>query len=126
MGLSCCRVEVGIGDWVCVGLGVWGDGLGALAEDGGADTDAGAALFDANGEVVGHAHGELREAGVGPLGFVAEAAEFAEVGAGGFAVLGPRGDGHEAYGVDEFEVIDGGEQKREFFGGEAVLGFFVA
>ena len=38
-------------------------GLGyAAAEDGGADSDAGAALFDGYGEVVRHSHGELRHA----------------------------------------------------------------
>ena len=60
----------------------------AFAEDGGADADAGAALFDGDGEVVGHADGELGEGGVEALLFVAEAAEFAEVGAGGFGVFG--------------------------------------
>jgi hypothetical protein len=46
----------------------------ALAEEGGAHADAGAALFDGYGEVVRHANGELREGGVEFLRCVAEAA----------------------------------------------------
>ena len=62
------------------------------AEDGGADADAGAAFFDGDGEVVGHAHGEFGEVGVGER-LVAEAAELAEVGARGFGVFGAHQGG---------------------------------
>ncbi len=45
-------------------------------------------------------------------GLVAEAAEFAEVGAGGLGVIGPGWDGHEAYGFDRRELFDGGQESR--------------
>jgi hypothetical protein len=105
-------------------------GRGPSAEEGGADADAGAALFDGDGEVVGHAHGELGEGGAGGERCVAEAAELAEVGAGLFAgvgeVGGPGWDGHQAGGDEGFERGEGGEQRGEFGGGDAVFGLFVA
>ncbi len=99
----------------------------ALAEDGGANADAGAALFDRDGEVVGHADGELSEGGVELLLLVAEAAEMLEVGASSLGVFGqrPRRDGHEAAGDEVFEWGDFVEEGRKVFGGEAVLGLFV-
>jgi len=59
-------------------------------------------------------------------GLVAEAAELAEVGAGGLGVERPGWDGHEADGLEGLERLQGGEQSGKLFGGEAVLGVFVA
>lgn len=107
------------------GLEGWGR---AGAEDGGAYADAGGSFLDGGGEVVGHAHGELGEGGVGGEVLVAELAELAEVGAGFFSglgdVSGPWGDGHEAGRDEGFERAQGFEKGGQVGGGQAVLGFF--
>ena len=56
---------------------------------------------------------------------VAESAEGLEVGAGGFRVEGPGGDGHEAAGFEVGKLGEGVEEVGEVFGGEAVLGVFM-
>ncbi len=50
--------------------------------------DAGGALFDGGGEVVGHAHGEAGEGGAARERFIAQAAQRLEVGAGFVAGVG--------------------------------------
>ena len=106
-------------------LRLWLGGFGAFAEDGGADSDAGAAFFDGYSEVIGHAGGELGEGGVDGLLLVAEPAEGLEVRACGFRVEGPGGDGHKATGAKEGQFCDGVEEGGELIGGETVLGLFV-
>ncbi len=98
-----------------------------MAEDGGAEADAGGAFFDGDEEVVGHAHGELGEGGAGGEVFVAEAAEMLEVGAGGGWVGVEWGDGHESGGDESGEWSEGGEERGEGRGVadvETVLGVF--
>ncbi len=84
------------------------------SEDGGADTHAGGAFFDSDGEVVGHAHGELGEGWDLRKGCVAQATKFLKVGACLFAgvgdVGGPGWDGHEAAGDQGFEGLEGFEE----------------
>ena len=85
----------------------------------------GGALFDGDGEVVGHAHGELGEGGAEGEVVVAETAEMLEVGARGFGVFVEGRNGHQAAGFEVGEGCEGAEESGEVFGGEAVLGLFV-
>ena len=100
-------------------------GVGAFAEDGGADADGGGTFFDGNGEIVGHAHGELGESGMGGEVFIPEAAQVLEVRAGGFGVFAPWRDGHQAGGLEIGERSERGEECGKLLGVEAVLGGLV-
>src|ERR1700738_318132 len=98
--------------------------MDAFAEERGPDADAGAAFFDSDGEVVGHADGELGQGGVEALLLVSQATQMLEVGARGFGVFGPWGDGHEAAGDEVLKRGEGVEQGGEFLRGGAVFRLF--
>ena len=66
----------------------------AFAEDGGADADSGGTFFDGDNEIVGHAHGELRERGMGGMVFIAQAAKVLEVWTSRLGVFTPWRNGH--------------------------------
>jgi hypothetical protein len=100
-------------------------GVFAVAEDGGAEADAGGAFFDGYEEVVGHAHGQFGEGWAGGEVLVAETAKVLEEGARGGGVWVEGWDGHEPVGADRSEWREGGEQGGELGGVEAVLGVFV-
>ena len=57
--------------------------------------------------------------------FVAQTAEMLEVGARDFGVFVEGRDGHEAAGHEVGERLESVEKCGEFFGGDAMLGFFV-
>lgn len=97
-----------------------GSGIDTFAEECGAHADAGAALFDCNGEVVGHADGKLGDSGVMGLLLISQDAKLAKVGTGFFAgvgdVAGPRRNGHQAEGLDVWEFGEGVEQGGKIIG----------
>ena len=100
--------------------------LGADAEDGRADADAGGALLDCGLKVIGHADGEAGEGGAGGEGFVTQTAEMLEVWAclitSAGDVCGPGWDGHKAGRDKGGERGKDGEECGEIGRGEAVLG----
>ena len=55
---------------------------------------------------------------------VEQAPEMLEVGSSGLRILVEGRNGHEAAGFEMGEGLEGAEERREFFGGEAVLGVF--
>ena len=103
---------------------------GALAEQGGADADAGCTFFDSQGEIAAHAHGEdlERDARVRGGPTAAPCAQGAEAGSRLGLGHAPGSDGHEAAGFEAGEIGEALEELGGFSGCgvEAGLGFLGA
>jgi hypothetical protein len=81
--------------------------VGLCAKECSADADHGGSLFDGDGVVVGHAHGEVLKAVAADLAELEFFEDFAEADKDGAGVFGVGGVGGHAHEADEVAVVHG-------------------